>query len=282
MNMNDFRSRPPSGAGAEPSRMLGLMLSCTVLFLAPAHAQNGSDEDPRVQIEDNRALISEWAKTERLISEEKRDRRRALALLDERIELLKSEIAATQEKIADVQEELDKNKPKREELRTAQGKLNEAKGTFRELIGPLEQRVRRLVTKFPAPLLEPLKKANLVDRLPESEQEAKEVAVGNRLEAVLGILNQANKFNASVSSHSEVRTFEEGKSLLVQTLYFGIGHAYYASDSGRVAGIGKATAEGWSWMPMNERGEQIAQAIQIVKDDARARYVLLPIQLDTE
>jgi hypothetical protein len=77
---------------------------------------------------------------------------------------------------------------------------------------------------------------------------------------------------------TEIRALPDGTSAEVTVVYIGLAQAYYTGGSGRIAGFGAATADGWTWTPANEAAPQVARLVAILKNESPAEFVLLPLK----
>jgi hypothetical protein len=114
--------------------------------------------------------------------------------------------------------------------------------------------------------------------IPAEGEETKQ-RLDERFRNVLFVLKQVHKWNREITVRSEVRNMPDGTTVEVAVLYVGIGQAYYAGASGKVAGIGNATEAGWVWTPINEIAPDVATAIAILKNERVAAFVRLPVKV---
>ncbi|MEC7609335.1 MAG: DUF3450 family protein, partial [Verrucomicrobiota bacterium] len=143
-----------------------------------------------------------------------------------------------------------------------------------ELVVPdLEDQIRSLIVKLPAPLLEEIQP--LLLRLPEPEVDTR-MSISQRLLTVVGTLNKIDKFNTGITLTSEIRTIGD-KSLEVKTLYYGLAGAYFASESAGYAGIGTPGEAGWEWVERPEFKKQIINLIDTYEGAREATFVELPV-----
>ena len=103
-------------------------------------------------------------------------------------------------------------------------------------IGDLETKVKAILTSLPEPLVDKIKP--LIRRLPNNPENTK-LSLGERVQNVVGILSQADKFNSTITLSNESREISEGKLVQVTTLYWGLAQAYFVDNSGSYAGTGK-------------------------------------------
>lgn len=261
--------------GGYAAALLALLLAsvtCLVASAAKPPAKNTAGEE----VATTREALQEWVDTRRTISKTRRDWALSREMLQERIEIVQHEIESLRSKIAEAEESIAEAEKKRTGLVEANEKLRAASAALDDTIIVLEDRTRELLVRLPDPLRERVRP--LSRRFPEDPEET-ELSLGERFQNVVGILNEVNKFNRNISLPSEIRTLPDGTSVEVTTLYVGAGQAYYVSATGTVAGVGRATAQGWTWIPANDAAPQIAQAIAILKNEQVASFVRLPIAI---
>jgi hypothetical protein len=104
--------------------------------------------------------------------------------------------------------------------------------------------------------------------------------LGERYLTIVGLLNECDKFERELVQTSEVRKLGNGTGAEVTTFYLGLGRAYYVTADRRAAGIGRPTADGWVWTPMDVAAQPIADAIAIFENKQVARYVPLPVRVE--
>jgi len=145
-----------------------------------------------------------------------------------------------------------------------------------ELVGGLEQRVQELAPSFPPPLADKLSSA--LKRIPADPANTKMSGL-ERMQTVVGILNEVDKFNAAITVVSEVQKNPAGAEVQVETLYLGLAQAYFVDKAGDYAGVGTPAATGWQWTPNNALAGNIQKSIAMYKNAAPADFVSLPVQV---
>jgi len=245
--------------------------SMACVLAGAAESANNNAE----RVDTARATLEKWVETRRMISRERQKWDRGRELLKDRIDLARGRIEGVREKWADAEKSIADAEKKRAALVEENDKLKAASGSLRETVTKLEARTRELLVRLPASLQERLKP--LSQRIPDKPAETK-LSLGERFQNVVGILNEVNKFNREMTVASEVRALADGTSAEVTVLYVGLGQAYYLGAKGKVAGIGKPSAKGWTWRPANEAAEQIAAAIAILKNERPASFVKMPVE----
>ena len=140
-------------------------------------------------------------------------------------------------------------------------------------IGALESQLKRALKKLPEPLIEKIKP--LIRRLPEDPSDT-DLSLGERVQNIVGILSQADKFNTTITQTNESRKIEGGKTVEVRTLYWGLAMAYYVDASGQYAGIGVPGPDGWEWPRVDAAGAEIKQLIDVYEGSEDISFVNVP------
>jgi FtsZ-binding cell division protein ZapB len=250
-----------------------LLITCAVGFLSSVaiSAKKGGGD-----IEHARAAVEKWVETQRIISEEKRDWELAKEMLNERVELVQREIESLRGKISEAEESISDAEKKRAELVEENEKLKSSSATLRDIVTEFEARTAALIKRLPDPIRERIQP--LSQSMPDDPNETK-LSLGQRFQNLIGILDMVNKFNRDITVTSEVRALADGSAAEVTVLYLGVGQAYYASNDGTVAGVGRPSEDGWTWEPANDAAALIADAIAIWKNEKGARFVPLPVKI---
>ncbi len=136
----------------------------------------------------------------------------------------------------------------------------------------LEGRLPRLLARLPEVLVKRLEP--LTARLP---QDAGSTTL--RLQTLVGILNEVEKFAGGITVESEVRRNPAGKDVEVETLYLGLTQAYFVGQGGAFAGVGKPGDAGWIWKEEEGLAKAVQQAIAIYRNQQPAAFVELPLEI---
>lgn len=263
-----------------------LAMASTFALLVPPAVQEGSAD-----VDSARAALEKWVETRRILSEEERDWALGKELLTERIDLVRNEIEALRERMSAAEGSIADADRKRAERVEENERYKEAAQALAETVARLEGRTRTLLARLPDPIRERVKP--LSQRLPvfanqlfaytsdpaSEDKPATELSLSERFQNVVGILNEVDKFNREISLTSEVRKLPDGSSAEVTALYVGLGQGYYVGAGGTLAGIGNATDDAWVWTPANEQAAAIGQAVSILKNEAVAAFVKLPLEV---
>jgi septal ring factor EnvC (AmiA/AmiB activator) len=242
-----------------------LALLCTVA--AAAFAQG--------EVEDTRGEIREWIELRKEINKERVEWTAESAILNDRIRLLRAERERLETAIEEARENVGEVAAKRAEVNAQREQLRATMEQLREPLAALEARARALYPQLPGPLQ--AETVRLLQRIPEDAAETR-LSVAERLQAVVGLLNFADKFNTGIQREVEIRELS-GRQVEVEVLYFGLAGAFYADSAGTVAGIGVATADGWEWQAMDEQRDEISRLIGVYNGTREADFHSVPVRL---
>ena len=240
------------------------------LLLGPAAI---AETDRRPDLEGTRALLAKWVETRQVISREERDWQLGKEVLEERISILKRQIESLDGKIAAAKSDLGDVARSERELSQKERSLNRASAILAKRVEGLERSTRVLLGRLPDPLREKL--SPLSQRLPTGGA-AQQVSLAERYQNVIGILNEVNKFQRNVNLVNEVRDLPSGKTAEVQTVYLGLGQAWYVTRYGIHAGIGRSGPEGWVWTAADDVAPQVTELVEILENRAVPAYVAVP------
>ena len=227
--------------------------------------------------ENARVALEKWVETQRVISAEKRDWALGKELLEDRVELVRSEIEALRAKVTDAQESIAEADRTRQERLEEKERLERTAAALRDIAIGLEERVRSLIVRLPDPIRERIKP--LSQRLPEDSTDTK-LSLSERFQNVVGMLNEVDKFHREITVTSEVLPLPDGTTAEVTALYVGIGQGYYVGAEGRVAGVGSASPQGWVWKPANEMAPAVSTAVAVFENEEQAQFVRLPVRIE--
>lgn len=248
------------------------------LGLGGVRAQTAADdESPLIVV---KSALEQWMEVEQDAAEARAKWRLGKQLLNDQIELAKTEVASFQQRIQEHEAKIGENGEEIAEREQELERLREAQEVLVGIVADLEARVLRILPRLPQPLR--TKAEPISQQIPPDAngEKAQSLGVARRLQNVVGVLNQINRFNHEINVSSEVLTLENGANVEVTTLYLGIGQGYYVSANSDFAGIGTATADGWTWRPANDAAVQIAKAVAIYEGRDLAEFVPLPIQIN--
>lgn len=256
------------------SRLGSLILLACLPSLASAQDMDRTDKIKSIQ-----NSIREWVEIEKQISKEYNEWLFEKELLEEAIVLLEEEKESLEEAIADAEQSTSAAERRRLELLEEKDALQAASDALAERIGGYEEKLLGLVVRFPEPLQKEI--AALIKRIPEPGSET-EVALTVRLQNIVGVMNEVDKFNSGPTHVAEIRTIEtpEGtREAQVTTLYFGLAHAYFVDSQGVYGGTGLPSEDGWIWEVDSSLAPEIAQLVAVAKNEEQAVFSNLPITI---
>lgn len=230
------------------------------------------------KVENTRKFLEQWVETKQLISKESSNWNIEKSLLFDTKELLSEELNRLNTELADLEASSTASDEERSTLSLEKGKLKEASAVVSSYVGNLEKKLKAIIPFLPEPLVQKIKP--LIRRLP-NDPDNTDLSLGQRVQNIVGILSQTDKFNTTITSSSEAREFEEGKVIQVTTLYWGLAMAYYVDDSGEYAGIGIPTKEGWEWPLIDGIGSEIKSLVDIYEGTGEIRFVNAPAKIQT-
>jgi len=238
-----------------------------------------SDDETTERMQTTRGTLEQWIETNRVLSREKTDWKLGKELLDGQVAVVRREIASLRDKITGATQSITEADSETGGVAEEHERLVAAAEVLDESIGVFELRTRELLARLPGPLQDRVKP--LSQKLPEDPDNATQ-SLSDRYVAVVGILNEIDKFNLEVALFSEVITLSNDDLAEVSTMYMGIGQGYYVSADGKHAGVGFSTPDGWKWRAKDGAAPDIAKAIAIRRNEQMAEYVRLPVHLDVE
>jgi hypothetical protein len=150
---------------------------------------------------------------------------------------------------------------------------DESLARAKEFAVSFEGKIAGLVPQLPVPLQETLKP--LLAKLPADSANTK-MPVTERIQVSVGILNELDKFNNAVNLFSEKRKNDKGEEIAVETVYVGLGAAYFVNDADSFAGMGLPGANGWEWTVKSDLATSVREAIRIYRNEHAAKFVALP------
>ena len=226
-------------------------------------------------VNDTRDTIDQWVETRQIISKERSQWEIEKGLLEKTHELLLSEVSRLDLELKDLNESASVSEEERISLATTKESLKSASKQVSSSICSIETTLKIIIPSLPEPLIEKI--SPLIRRLPD-DPEKTDLSLGERVQNIIGILSQADKFNSTISATSEVKEFESGKKVQVTTLYIGLASAYYVDDSGKYAGVGIPSANGWEWPVIEGLGPQIKKLVEIYEGTGEIQFVEVPAQ----
>lgn len=226
--------------------------------------------------EAERDALKEWVRLQSVISAEANQWKAEKEILQDRIALFQAEKKRLRERIREAREGRDEVAEKRAEINAERETLKAVMATVEEPLATYEKRLLELYPTFPDPLQEEVRK--LYQRIPKPG-ETSDFAITERLQAVVGLLNFAEKFNTGVQREAEIRSID-GRQIEVETLYFGLAGAYFSDAQGKHAGVGMPAEDGWQWRETPEAANAIVRMMGVYNGTREAAFSAVPVSVE--
>ncbi|MEW6305016.1 MAG: DUF3450 family protein [Verrucomicrobiota bacterium] len=247
-----------------------------ILPLLPVLAAGTLWAQEAPKLAETRTALEKWVETKQLTSRIQADWAAEKELLAESIKMFERESRNLDELIAKVNTGNDQVRKEREEQEKLQAQYQAATEKIKSLVTGLEKKVLALARTFPTPLAE--KVGSFVKRIPEDAASTK-LSASQRLQAVVAILSEADKFNGAITVSSELRKNSAGNEVQVQVVYLGLAQAYFTDKEGKFAGAGQPAADGWKWTTEPALAPAIARAIAVYESKQPPAFVALPAKV---
>lgn len=220
-----------------------------------------------------RSTLEQWVQTRQLIARARSDWQGDKESLEQTVLLYERELKSIDEQTSKVSTNNAQVAKEMAEALVLQKLSNEALDGARQFAADFEARVQKLVPQMPSPLQDILKPS--LARLPADPANTKMLAA-ERAQVLVGVLNELDKFNNAVNLFNEKRKNPKGEEVAVQTIYVGLGAAYFVNEAGDFAGTGVPGANGWEWAVKPEIAASVKEVVKIYRNEKAARFVTLP------
>ncbi|HYG23940.1 MAG TPA: DUF3450 family protein [Verrucomicrobiae bacterium] len=241
-------------------------LSCALLVFTRASAAGSS-------LSQTRSTLEKWVETRQLVSKTKADWLSDRETLQQIIALYERELAGIDDQMSRITTNNTQVAREMSEASAVQKLSHDSLDSTRLFLGEFEARVKTFLPQLPAPLQDILKP--LASRMPADPATTKMLAA-ERMQVLVGILGELDKFNNAVNLFNEKRRNAAGDEVSVQTIYVGLGAAYFVNETGDFAGIGKPGSSGWEWNSKPEIAAAVQEVVKIYRSERTARFVSLP------
>jgi len=225
---------------------------------------------------ETRLTLEKWIETRKLISRSRSDWQSDKEMIEQTTQLFERELKSVEEQLAAVgtnSVQVDKERAEAEALKKSS---REALESAKEFATGLEARIKKLAPQLPMPLQDILKKD--LARTPADPANTRMLA-SERVQLLVGILNEIDKFNNALNVFGERRKNGKGEEVAVETVYIGLGAAYFVNDSGDFAGMGAPGANGWEWTMKPEVAPAVKAVLKIYRNERTAQFVTLPVAI---
>ncbi len=227
-------------------------------------------------LEETRSTLEKWVETRQLISRSRTDWQSDKDLLEQTAALYERELKSLDDQMSKTS---TNNTQVAREMAEAEALKQSSRDTLehvRQFAAGFEASVREQASKLPAPLQELIKPQ--LAKMPADPANTKMLAA-ERIQVLVGVLNELDKFNNAVNVFSEKRRNEKGEEVSVQTLYVGLGAAYFVNDTADFAGVGHPANDGWQWANQPELASRIQESIKIYRNERTAHFMPLPVTI---
>lgn len=223
------------------------------------------------------SVLEEWVETERMISEAESQWEANKASMENLISIYKREIETLEEVIEAAEEDTSAAEILRSQLNEQDEAVKAIESQVVDVIREAEIAIKELQPLLPPPLQEEL--SPLFSTIPEDPDKTK-LAIGQRIQPIVAILTQVQKFNQVVTVTEGFREFEAGRTVQTEKIYFGLGTAFYIDQADEHAGIGVLEEDGWVWRDDDDLVPAIRNFINIYRGTQQASYVEVPVSVN--
>jgi hypothetical protein len=244
--------------------LLALLVSTSSGLKGDTEAVAIAQETVRRYVEARQTLaaeISRWTEQKELLANTIRLLELENTRLDEQLMAFNETASVSEKEQAELQQDIDRV-------------LNTV-GALSARISPLEMQIRNLYLKFPKPLQRSLQP--VIQRIPTPDT-AVDIGLGARMQNIVALLNEAERFNDRITLAREIRTTSAGE-VEVSTLYFGLAGAFFVDANGTLAGVGKPSANGWIWENRDDIARNVRTTLAMYENEQSANFVSLPITI---
>jgi len=227
-----------------------------------------------IPLNEARSTLEKWVETRQLVSKTQSDWQSDKEMLEQTRELLERELKSVEEQFS----KLDTNSTQvNKERATAEAALKSANDSLdqsKKFASGFQTKLAGLVPQLPSPLQDIIQPK--LNQLPADPADTK-TPVTIRIRTLVETLNEVDKFNNSVTIFSEKRKNEKGELVAVESVYVGLGAAYFVNDANNFAGLGTPGKSGWEWTIKSELAPSVRKVIQIYRNEHPAQFVPLPV-----
>jgi hypothetical protein len=223
------------------------------------------------------STLEQWVETERLISRAQAEWETNRASMENLLEVYGQEIETLEALIQAAEEDTSAAEARRSELTEQDRAIKEIEAQVIDGLIEAEKALKGLKVLLPPPLQQEL--GPLFNTLPDNPEESR-LALGQRIQPIVAILTQVQKFNQVVTVVEGFREFEEGRTVQTEKIHFGLGAAFYIDQADEHAGVAVLGPDGWEWRDDNSLIPAVRSFIDIYRGTQQARYVDLPIAVD--
>lgn len=231
----------------------------------------------QVPLEDTLSTLEQWVDTQRRLASERASWEIERESIRDLVALYREELEMLTKQIEESEEDVSAAESARQELLARDDRLKAVEDRVHAALAGVETRLRALRPLLPEPISQELRP--LFNQLPEDSAQT-ERSIGQRIQYVVGLLTQIQRFNTAVTVTESIRELSEDDIIQVDTIFFGLGSAYYVDAEGTRAGYATLGEAGWSWIEDPDLAPRVRTAINIYQGRTQATYVELPVRID--
>ncbi|MBC8095724.1 MAG: DUF3450 family protein [Akkermansiaceae bacterium] len=249
------------------------MIACRVAVMLVFLSVGGFSAWAGTSLTETRSTLEKWVEARQLISKTRTDWQSDKETLEQTIALYERELKAIDEQMSKVSTNNTQVAKEMEEATSLQKVSHVTLNGTRQFATDFEAKLKRLTPQLPIPLQDILKP--MLARMPADPATTKMLAA-ERVQVLVGVLSELDKFNNAVNLFNEKRKNSQGEEVAVQTIYVGLGAAYFVNEAGDFAGTGTSGASGWEWTTKSEIASAVQEVVRIYRNERTARFVTLP------
>ncbi|MBN9693792.1 MAG: DUF3450 family protein [Verrucomicrobia bacterium] len=223
-----------------------------------------------------RETVAQWVQTQQLISRTRADWESDREMLQQSKALFERELKSVQEELGKLSTNNSVAELERAKTESELKSMVEALESIKGIEADLEAQLKALKPLFPAPLTATIE--TLLNRLPATPESSK-AGVSERMQTVVAILNEVDKFNNAIFVSNEKQPTEKGELLSVDIIYLGLGQAFFVAPNSDFAGVGVPTPEGWKWTRKDDLADTVRRAVAMYRNQTPAEFLSLPISV---
>lgn len=192
-------------------------------------------------------------------------------------EVLDSLITAMQERAKLMEEKQDlslaKTKQDRQDLESLRSKNQAAAEdlkTWEKRLDGLSQRLLAIRPKLPPHLSDALEMSYRTLSAPQ-------LAIGERMQVAMNVLNRCAQFDRMVSISEDVLTLDgEPPNKYFEVIYWGLSHAYAIDRTSHKAWLGAPGRDRWQWVPAADFYDAVVKLITVANNKAEPEFIAVP------
>jgi hypothetical protein len=251
-----------------PYYRLGRLAALLLAVVLPSAVLSQANIDPVLE------KIQQWVETERRIAREQAAWETDREAIHHLLAVYRQELQTLDEQITAAERDTSAAEHRRAELLRSDEALKEIEAAVTSQFIAAEKAVKTLYRRLPLPLQQ--ETAPAYTALPDDPERSR-LPIANRIQPLAALLTQIQKFNTTVTIVEEFREFERGNPVQVESIYFGLGAAYYVDQANKNAGVGVPGDDGWTWREQNEIADKLRAFLDIYRGKKQAVYIELPV-----